>query len=417
MERPVTRRRFVQATSGGLAVGVAGCLGSDDDDDAGGNGDDHDHDDHGDDDHDHNDETATDAPGSDGLAYAFAPDRIAIVDPEAGEVVDELTDGISSAEWGDTRLTRDRDKIFAIENSLEQVVVIDTETRELIERVDIGPGATHMYHPVEDEMWAHADDEGAFYVIDTDSLAVTEIVDAGLEGEGHGKLLAHEDFGTKAYATNVNDPAALIVDLEAYERTGSIDLGEEGGTHYKAYAPRTGLAYFERSGGVGTTAVVDTATDEVVDELPFSGGMSLTPDEERMGILDGDELHLLDMTDEESEEIGSVTVEGGPDALGYHEVDGTLYGFTANTTTPDVAVVDVDALEVVDRLEAGDIERPDGAHHLHRSGVTGGGYFFTPADADGTVAIVDMAARALVGQVPVGEGVARVQYVGGGTER
>lgn len=31
MERPVKRRRLIQAMSGGLVVGVAGCLGGDDD--------------------------------------------------------------------------------------------------------------------------------------------------------------------------------------------------------------------------------------------------------------------------------------------------------------------------------------------------------------------------------------------------
>ncbi|WP_394295600.1 YncE family protein [Natrialba asiatica] len=97
----------------------------------------------------------------------------------------------------------------------------------------------------------------------------------------------------------------------------------------------------------------------------------------------------------------------------YYEADDddTLYGFTANTTTPEAAVIDIDDLSVVGRIDAGSIEQPADAHSLHRSAVSGDGYFFTPADADGTVAVIDMAARELIEHVPVEEGVGAVQYV------
>lgn len=87
MERSIHRRRFVSAA--GLSVmALSGCLGDD-------GGDDHDHGDDGGGDHDHEPDGRdhgddTDAPGSEGLLYAFAPDAIGIVDPAEGEVVDAL---------------------------------------------------------------------------------------------------------------------------------------------------------------------------------------------------------------------------------------------------------------------------------------------------------------------------------------
>ncbi|MDL5361854.1 YncE family protein [Halalkalicoccus sp. NIPERK01] len=399
-----TRRRFVQVAGSGAAVGLAGCIGDD-----GGDGDDgHDHDDH---DHSHEGEGSGEAVGSEGLIYAFAPDTIAVIDPEAGDVVTEISEEIDGAEWGDTRITSDHSRIFANEGATAQVVVIDTETREIADRVDVGPDPTHIYNPVEGEIWTHSDAEGTFYVIDVESLDVTP-VEAGLEGEGHGKLLAHEDLGTTAYATNVIDPAVLVMDLEGRARVDEIPLEGEGGTHYKAYAPETGYAYFQRAGGPGGTAVIDTVTNEVVDALEVSGGMYITPDGTWLGVLGEDEVSFLDVTSEESEIVASVPVEGGPDALRYHEVDGTLYGFTANTLTPDASVIDLDAFEEVDRIEVGDIERPEGAEFLHRSGVAGANYFITPADADGTVAIVDMESMELIAQVEVAPGVDTVQFVG-----
>lgn len=127
-----------------------------------------------------------------------------------------------------------------------------------------------------------------------------------------------------------------------------------------------GLAYFEYG---DVTVVVDTEDDEIVDELEFAGGMYLTPDEEILGVLDGDQVRFLDATSEDSEELGVVDVGEGPDALRYYDGDDGLYAFTAHTQTDEASVIDVDELEVVETLEVGDIERPEDAHHLHRSAV------------------------------------------------
>lgn len=411
MDRSVRRRRFVQVAGSGLVVGIAGCAGDDGDDSDDGDeaGDDHDDHDHNDGDDDEGSETEN--GDSEGLIYAFAPNTIALIDPAEGEVVDEITDGLDDEGWGDPRITADYDEIYVIRESPSQVLVIDTAAHEIVDEVDIGPDGTHMYHPNDDEMWAHSDEEGTFYVIDTDSHEVTEIVESGLEEEGHGKLLYHEDMGSMGYATNVNDPAALIIDLEAYERTDSIELeNEEEGTHYKAYAPEIGLAYFEHG---DETAVVDTDDDEVVEYLDFSGGMYLSPDEDVLGVLDGDSIRFLDATSEDSEELAVVEVDEGPDALRYHESeDGTLYAYTAHTQTDEASVIDVEAGEIVETLEIGDIVRPDDAPFLHRIGVAGGGYFVSPADADGIVAILDMEEQGVVDHVEVEEGVDTVQYVG-----
>ena len=391
------RRRFVQVVAGSSAIALAGCLGGDDSGDDNGNGD------------EPNGEESN-GEGSEGFGYAFAPNTIAIIDPAEGAVVDEITDGVDDEGWGDPRITADYSEIYVIRDSPSQVLVIDTERREIVDEVDIGPDPTHMYHPNDDEMWAHSDDEGTFYVVDTDSHEVTEVVESGLENEGHGKLLYHEDLGSTGYATNVNDPGVPVIDLESYERSDFIEFADEDdqGTHYKAYSPETGLAYVEFG---DETVVVDTETDEVVDTLEFAGGMYLSPDEQVLGVLDGDDVRFLDATSEDSEELGVVSVGEGPDALRYHESEDTLYAVTAHTHTDEASIIDVDELEVVDTVDIGDIVRPEDAPHLHRTGVAGDGYFVSPADDDGIVAVVDIEARE-VEHVEVEEGVDTVQYVG-----
>ncbi|MEM4780258.1 MAG: hypothetical protein QXG03_01635 [Halalkalicoccus sp.] len=396
----VSRRRVVRISGSGLALGLAGCVGGDGGDDGteeGAGADDQQTDEGG--------EDGEDAPGSEGLIYAFAPDTIALIDPEAGDVVEAL-DGPSGAEWGDARITRDHSRIFVNEQTAAQVVVIDTDAREIAGEVDVGPDPVHIYNPVEGEIWSHSDAEGSFYVIDAEHLDVIDVVEAGLEGEGHGKLLHPPDLDPKAYAMNVNDAAGLVIDLEERERTTTFELEGEGGTHYKAYAPETGLAYVQRTGEPGGTDVIDTASDEVIDRLEYAGGMYLSPDETLLAILDDETIQFVDATSDGSEIEATIEVEGEPGALRYHESEEGLYGFTTNTATPDVSVLDLESFEEVDRIETGET---DGQY---RAGVAGDAYFVTTADADGTVALVDMETRELLAEVEVARGVDTVQYVG-----
>ncbi|MEY7852035.1 YncE family protein [Natrarchaeobius sp. A-rgal3] len=387
------RRRSVIGAVGGLAVAsLAGCLDDGADgaaDDTGGAGaDDSD-----------SDEPEPEAIGSDELVYAFSPDQISILDPAAGDVVDEITDEFDDESWADPQITHDYGLLFVVEQSLNQVHVIDTETRTHETAIDVGPGSNHIFHPVDDEIWVHADDDGAFYVIDVDALEVSEIVEAGLEGEGHGKLLYHEAMGDTGYATNVNNPGIPVIDLEAYERTGFVEFGDGGSTHYKAYGPQNGLAYVEYR---GRTTVVDTETDDVVDELDFTGGMFLSPEEDRLAIVD-DEVYIVDVTSDSSDVLGSLAIDGDPSTVRFGP-DGET-AFVANAESGDVAVIDLAELEEVDRLEAGAF---DGRN---RMAVSGDEYFVTPADADESVAVVDMTAQE-VQLIDVGAPVDTVQYVG-----
>ncbi|ELY93712.1 hypothetical protein C484_07506 [Natrialba taiwanensis DSM 12281] len=65
MDRATDRRQFVQVLSGGLAIGLAGCLGGDEDETE---------------ENGENSENGTDAEGSAGLAYAFGPETIGLDD-------------------------------------------------------------------------------------------------------------------------------------------------------------------------------------------------------------------------------------------------------------------------------------------------------------------------------------------------
>ena len=429
MSTDKTRRRFLCVSGVSVAIGLAGCQGGGDDseagDDADDNGDDHSHDDHdhGDDDHDHGDD---EGPGSDGLLYAFAPDRAVLIDPAAGEIVEDLTDSIEEvtgstvegADWGDARLTRDESKLYVVESSNDDLVVIDTEHRKAVAAPNIGPGATHAYQPVDGEIWAHADDEGRLYVVDTETDQLVETVQTGHEDTGHGKLLYHDDLTPTAFATNTNDPYLHVVDMDHYESDAdeSIDLrhddDEARGTHYAIYGPQNGLVYVERSGG-DMMAVVDPDELVVVDWLDINGGVSLSPDHDLLGVWEDDAVHFVDVTDEDSEIVTTVDVEGlAPDDIDYYEDGGTLYALTTNTGEDSVSVIDVDAGELETSIETSEIDR-DG-RFVHRSGVVAGDYYATTSDAAGLVEVIDIGAREPTHEIEVSEGVDTISYVGSG---
>jgi len=216
-----------------------------------------------------------------------------------------------------------------------------------------------------------------------------------------------------AFATNTNDSFGHVIDLEKHERVDSLDVGEEGGTHYAMYAPGNGLVYFERSGG-DDVPYFDAETHEEVGRLDINGGLSITPDREKLGIWTEDAVQFVDATSRDSEVLGSVNLEGhGPDDLSYFEDGGTLYAYTANTTSDEVSVVNVDEYTVETNVPAGAISRE--GRFLHRSGAMGDGYYFTTSGADGTVPVIDAAGRELLHEVEVAEGVDTIRYVGNAT--
>lgn len=74
-----------------------------------------------------------------------------------------------------------------------------------------------------------------------------------------------------------------------------------------------------------------------------------------MGVIGEEEIHFIDVTDRDSERLASIPADGGPDSLQYYDQNGTLYGFAANTTSPDVSVFDLESFEEMDAGMGGDI--------------------------------------------------------------
>ena len=344
------------------------------------------------------------------FVLAFAPNRIAVIDPKEARVVKDIPTNQTEAEYVEARFDSKERLLFVVDRANAQIVVVDTEKLEAVKTIDVGQRPVHIYNPFKkDEIWVHADGEGTWYVIDGKTLEVTAKIAKPFANPGHGKLLYHKDLGTKAYVTDVNNTTITVIDLEQKSVIKTFELCEgKPGTHYAVYSTVTKRAYFECF-GIGKTAIVDPTTDTVLGYLEGSGSTKILEKEKLLLIMQkrNNQLTIVDLAQQETVK-GTIPIEGGPDQIYVVKQDGKLLGFVTTTLTPEVVIVDLDAMKVVKRVAAGDIERPEGARTLHRGGVIGHDYFYTPASADGVVAIIDIKRQTLHAAVPVAKGVRTV---------
>jgi DNA-binding beta-propeller fold protein YncE len=345
------------------------------------------------------------------FVLAFAPNRIAVIDPKEARVVKDIPTNQTEAEYVEAGFDSKERLLFVVDRANAQILVIDTEKLEAVKTIDVGQRPVHIYNPFKkDEIWVHADGEGVFYIIDSKTLEVTAKIAKPFSNPGHGKLVYNKELGTKGYVTDVNNTTVTVVDMEKKSVIKTFEVCEgKPGTHYAVYSTVTKRIYFECS-GIGKTAIVDPTTDTVLGYLEDRGATRLLDQEKLLLIVRKRDnmLSVYDLSQQQETLKGTIPIEGGPDKIYVVKQDGKLLGFVTTTLTPDVVVVDLDAMKVVKRVAAGDIERPEGARNLHRSGELGHDFFYTPASGDGVVAIIDVKRQTLHAAVPVAKGVRTV---------
>lgn len=373
--------------------------------------------------------------GSDAEANVWS---VTILDSAAHEdpdvlAVDELAALSGSAgndagpSWGDAILSSDGGRIFVNATTIDKVAVFDVASGSLEAVLDVGARPVHLYNPNHgDEIWTHADGEGAFYVIDQATLEVSGPVVAALNDTGHGKLVYAESLGRKYFATNTNDPGAFVIDGEARSDGTHIPLcgapceddpaATCGGTHDKAYNPGMGWALFQCSGvSGGNYAFVDATTDEVVHDLvPIAGGIANTPGGEYILVIDGDLVQIWDTGAADHDGLTfdvTLTLSGHPSDRGteFRQTDdGGWQAWLPQNEGSKVIVVDLDSL-ATEEVEIGTLTPPAGAGHFARRSGLSDGLFFNAND-DGIV-MIDLETHALT-QGPATDAVARIIALG-----
>ena len=371
--------------------------------------------------------------------YVFSVDgdktMLSIIDVDTMKVIKELEVGDASS-WSDALPSPDGSRLFVNDTAGGKVHVFDTAMQMLTHSLEVGPSPVHLFNPNHGtEIWTHSDAQGAFYVIDTETLMVQGPVTAALGMAGHGKLLYDPTVAPKAYATNVADPAAFPINLHdktvgyqiklceseallpCTENTQCTDGGDAcdiggtdtcgttthlvGGTHDKAISPFNGFAYFQCSGGSPGYSLVDMSTDTVVADMVegLAGSSAQSPDHRYLFLMDGDDVHVLDtMNDEDVDDAMtadvSFTMGGAPSARGTHAwLPGGNYNdmrmIVPQTSGTKVWILNMAMIGMINSMpdharvevEVGALTPPAGESHFNRRGAVAGHHFFTMSDA------------------------------------
>lgn len=354
---------------------------------------------------------AADMP-SHNVVYTFSPNKITVVDPK---MMESRSIPVSNIMWGDVASSPDHKLLFANDRTNNAVQVISVDSLKVLKSIPIGKRPVHIYNPKSgNEIWAHSDIEGTFYVIDIGSLTVTHKVLAASDPAkgGHGKLLWSANLGDKAYSTNTNDTRLHVLSLSQYKETGTIETGCKG-THGHSYNIPTKTVYIACNDG--HVVVINPATDTVVTTLV--GGTQVWPGAHDEWISE-DSPYLVSPMKDNMQVIDTKTrMNAGEISLkdtGFvvlHNVAGNLLGFTVGNRLPIVYVIDVKAMKVAKQIDVTPPTSPEGLSEGGGDIVDHGDTLYVVRALDGMLSIIDMKEQRSKGSVFIENGVNHVAYV------
>ncbi|MFG2827705.1 YncE family protein [Streptomyces sp. NPDC048434] len=269
-----------------------------------------------------------------------------------------------------------------------ELTVIDPDTRRIVEVVDLAPehgphglaldtARRRLYVSVE----GSADRPGGVVVIDTETRRPLGRIDTDAPGP---HWFAIDPAGRTGYATNKEAPFVSVVDLERGTLTAKIEVpGSEGlavsadGTHVFVAEPYAGpfFATDEERPATGI-AVIDARTASVVDTLPtenvvvpvhltstgklLAGELRMAPDPvSRLGRQAPGRLTVF--CADTRKQLGELEVGLGPLTI-TSSPDGRI-AYVACVVSSTVNLVDLETLQVLARLDIAKLGEP-GAHGL-----------------------------------------------------
>ncbi|GAA0588587.1 YncE family protein [Streptomyces crystallinus] len=270
-----------------------------------------------------------------------------------------------------------------------QLTVVDADTRRIVEVVDLAPehgphglaldtGRSRLYVSVE----SSADRPGGVVVIDTETRRPLGRIDTDAPGP---HWFAIDPSGTTGYATNKEAPFVSVVDLERGVLTAKVEVpGSEGlavsadGSYAYVASPYAGSFFGPEGGGRPETGikVIEALTASVVDTLP-TDGVVLPVHLTSTGRLLVGELRtepdpasqlgrqapgrLTVFSADTRERLGSVEVGLFPLTI-TSSPDGRI-GYVSCVVSSTVHVVDLETMAELSRLDIAKAGEP-GAHGL-----------------------------------------------------
>ena len=285
------------------------------------------------------------------------------------------------------------DRVYTANMESGTISVVDAESMRVVATIDARGYLTDdlLLSHDHSRLFATNMHSGTLAVVDTATDEVIATIPTGKRAHA----VALTPGGKQAWVVNGGEEYLTVVDVRLLKIAGRISLGQIAGAGYIRFSPDGKRAYVS-SPSLGTVSVIDVASKKVIATVQVGKAPTfivVASDGRRIWGADtgGEEIFALDGVTNRL--LGKLTVGRAPNHLAI--VGENLYVTVGGTN--EVAVVgDVgDQVAVKGRMRVGGRPRgirpsPDGKRLYVTSEVTN------------DLHIIDIAAREVIGTVPVG---------------
>jgi DNA-binding beta-propeller fold protein YncE len=290
-------------------------------------------------------------------------EELTVIDTRSWEIIGRVPTGGSQNHMAE--LNADFTKIYVDSSRSDETVVLDARKLQIDRRILTGKHPTHLtLSPNADLMAIMLEDENAIAFLDTK----TDEVIKKLEGFHTPHFMRFSRDGKSGYVANIGSNHLTRVNMDTLEIVDRIglegldamgDAVNEGG-FADAQIDETGTLYAAHAAS-GRVLVYDTQANQKLMELPVGKlpwivfaehpfhGVALT----HMVPNFGDRtVSLIDGTVTKRKVV--TTVDGDEEAYGvnFSSINPRI-AYVMNRVRSDVAVVDTEAGEILERLEVG----------------------------------------------------------------
>ena len=252
------------------------------------------------------------------------------------------------------------------------LTVIDLTSQSIIKTIDL-----EKYHrphgivfmPDGKRVVVTAEVEQKLLVVNIDSGTVEKAIDTNAQGS-HMVVLSQD--AKRAYVSNIGSGSLTVIDLETATRIKTIETGQ--GAEGLDISP-DGSEVWVGNRGADTISIVSTVSLAVVETLncaTFPIRVKFTPDGKRILISNARSGDVAVFDAKKRTEIARIVMakdwqppagqenlfSQGPVPIGILIPPDGKHAYVANTNVNLVTVIDLQTLEIINRLTAG--ARPDG---------------------------------------------------------
>lgn len=285
------------------------------------------------------------------------------------------------------------ERIYTANMESGTISVVDSDSMRVVVTIDVRGYQTDdlALSPDHKRLFATNMHEGTLAVVDT---ATDEVIATIPTGKGASAVALTPD-GKQAWVVNGGEEYLTIIDVLSLGIKGRMSLGQMIGHGQIRFSPDGTRAYVT-SPISGTLSVIDVAMRKIFAVVEVGKGptfIQVTSDGKRIWGTDtgGDEIYALDGTN--SRLLGKLTVGRGPNRL---TLVGDALFVTVGGTNEVVAVGDVDGqVTVKERIPVGG--RPRGIKVS-----ADGKRLYVTSERTNNLHVIDIAARRVIGTVPVG---------------